>query len=241
MPGSTPSEQAAPREPRGARRKRRTRDKLLRAAMALMADRGVQGVAINEITEAADVGFGSFYNHFESKESLHEALLEDMLEAFGSALEQIVQSLDDPAEVLATSIRCTLRQARGNPQWGQFLVQNGFAGRLYFAGLAQHVMRDLTRGVELGRFSVQDPLVALLQTGGTVIAAISIELAAAQPDNGIHRDARTLQLDITGIPERTSAAILRTLGVADGEAAEIARRPLPDVEFTPAHLATQGS
>jgi AcrR family transcriptional regulator len=52
---------AAQREPRGARRKRETRDKLLRAAFRLMAQRGIDAVAINEITEAADVGFGSFY------------------------------------------------------------------------------------------------------------------------------------------------------------------------------------
>ncbi len=204
-----------------------------------MADRGVQGVAINEITEAADVGFGSFYNHFESKEALHEALVEDMLEAFGKAVAQIVQSLDDPAEVLATSIRCTLRQARENPQWGQFLLLNGFSGRLFSAGLARHVMRDLKRGAEQGRFSIEDPLVALLLTGGSVIAAISTELAATQPDNAIHDDAEALELDIANVPERTSAAILRTLGVDAAEAAEIARRPLPDVDFTPAHLIPQ--
>ena len=53
------------REARGARRRRETRARLLDAALKLMADRGMDGVAINEITEAADVGFGSFYNHFE--------------------------------------------------------------------------------------------------------------------------------------------------------------------------------
>src|SRR5258708_39986734 len=58
------------REPRGARRKRETRARLLDAALKLMAERGMEGVAVNEITEAADVGFGSFYNHFESKESI---------------------------------------------------------------------------------------------------------------------------------------------------------------------------
>ncbi|MGB1581288.1 MAG: TetR/AcrR family transcriptional regulator, partial [Nevskiales bacterium] len=62
------------KEPRGARRKRQTRDKLMKAALQLMAERGKDGVAINEITEAADVGFGSFYNHFESKEAIHAAL-----------------------------------------------------------------------------------------------------------------------------------------------------------------------
>jgi len=39
-----------------------------------MAERGMEGVAINEITEAADVGFGSFYNHFESKEAIYAVL-----------------------------------------------------------------------------------------------------------------------------------------------------------------------
>ena len=47
------------REPRGARRKRETRARLLDAALKLMAEKGMEGVAINEITEAADVGFGS--------------------------------------------------------------------------------------------------------------------------------------------------------------------------------------
>ena len=54
-------------EPRGVRRKRETRSRLMRAAMQLMAERGVDGVAINEITEAADVGFGSFYNGIDRR------------------------------------------------------------------------------------------------------------------------------------------------------------------------------
>ena len=59
----------AQREPRGERRKRETRSRLLEAALRLMAEKGMEGVAINEITEAADVGFGSFYNHFEFERS----------------------------------------------------------------------------------------------------------------------------------------------------------------------------
>ena len=66
MPDDSPS---AP-ESRQARRKRETRERLLDAAFRLMAERGVDAVAINEITEAADVGFGSFYNHFESRDGI---------------------------------------------------------------------------------------------------------------------------------------------------------------------------
>jgi AcrR family transcriptional regulator len=76
---------AVEREPRGARRKRETRERLFRAAFRLLAERGVDGVAINEITEAADVGFGSFYNRFTSKEALHEALFEEVVTRNGPA------------------------------------------------------------------------------------------------------------------------------------------------------------
>ena len=44
---------------RGARRRLETRARLVRAARELMARKGVGATSIQEITEAADVGFGS--------------------------------------------------------------------------------------------------------------------------------------------------------------------------------------
>ena len=49
------------------RRKARTRQALIDAAVRLIADGRSERASIQEITEAADIGFGSFYNHFESK------------------------------------------------------------------------------------------------------------------------------------------------------------------------------
>ena len=51
---------------RHARRREATRSKLIEAAESLFARQGVDNTRIQEITEEADVGFGSFYNHFES-------------------------------------------------------------------------------------------------------------------------------------------------------------------------------
>src|SRR5205814_5066161 len=87
------------REPRGARRRRETRSRLLMAALKLMAERGMEGVAINEITEAADVGFGSFYNHFDSKEAIYAALLDWVFEDFANAIEAVLGEISDPAEI----------------------------------------------------------------------------------------------------------------------------------------------
>src|ERR1700758_58212 len=100
-----PAELLTEREPRGARRRRETRSRLLVAALKLMAEKGMEGVAINEITEAADVGFGSFYNHFESKEAIYAAVLDWVFEDFADAMEGVFGEISDPAEVIAVSVR----------------------------------------------------------------------------------------------------------------------------------------
>ena len=38
----------------------------MQTARTLFARQGVENTRINEITDEADVGFGSFYNHFET-------------------------------------------------------------------------------------------------------------------------------------------------------------------------------
>ena len=60
------SETPSPTENRLDRRKARTRAALIRAAQTLIAQ-GRTNVPILEITQAADVGMGSFYNHFENQ------------------------------------------------------------------------------------------------------------------------------------------------------------------------------
>src|SRR5688572_173446 len=120
---ATPEE----REPRGARRKRETRDRLLRAAFRLFGERGVDAVAINEITEAADVGFGSFYNHFASKEAIYEAVVDWVFEDFADALDRLVSDIADPAEVVSVCVRHTLLRAQREPVWGHFLIREGYS------------------------------------------------------------------------------------------------------------------
>ena len=45
---------------------------------------GKFNVPVLEITQAADVGIGSFYNHFDSKEQLFQAALNEILDVHGS-------------------------------------------------------------------------------------------------------------------------------------------------------------
>ena len=63
---------------RAERRKQRTRAALIQAARQFIAE-GQLNVAVLQITQAADVGMGSFYNHFQTKEELFEAAVADDL------------------------------------------------------------------------------------------------------------------------------------------------------------------
>ena len=71
------------------RRKQRTRAALIQAARGFIAS-GKTNVPVLEITQAADVGMGSFYNHFESK----EGLFEDGVRLRGVASQLLRQRID---------------------------------------------------------------------------------------------------------------------------------------------------
>lgn len=66
---------------RQERRKSKTRQSLLDAALRLFAERGIYTPSIEEITEGADLGKGTFYKYFAAREDLIAALVNQGIEA----------------------------------------------------------------------------------------------------------------------------------------------------------------
>ncbi|MBX3273761.1 MAG: TetR/AcrR family transcriptional regulator [Sandaracinaceae bacterium] len=63
-----------------------TRDAILDAALGVFAERGFHGASMPALAEAAGVGAGTPYRHFESKEALVNALYRRTKEALMGAL-----------------------------------------------------------------------------------------------------------------------------------------------------------
>jgi AcrR family transcriptional regulator len=209
----------------------------MEAALALMAHKGMEGVAINEITEAADVGFGSFYNHFESKEAIHAALTDWAFESFADALDQLCRGISDPAEVLSVSMRYAMLRAQREPLWGQFLIKEALSTRVLTRGLGQRLLRDILRGIEAKRFRGDDPLMSFTVAGGIVLASISAWLYLA-PSNEL--PAMPLpSFNTDHLPERAATELLLALGLSRSEAEEIARRQLPPMEDSSSMARTE--
>lgn len=197
------------------RRKQRTRAALIEAAQAFIAA-GKLNAPILEITQAADVGMGSFYNHFDSREQLFEAAVTEVLDTHGALLDLSTADLDDPAEIFAASFRLTGRMFRRRPQESQVLLANGMALLQSDRGLAPRALRDIRAGMAAGRFRIDDPELALAVAGGALLGMGN--LLRAQPDRDDAHAADVVTEDV-----------LRLLGMTDAEAREVCSRPLPDL------------
>ena len=198
------------------RRKARTRTALIRAAQTLIAE-GKTNVPILEITQAADVGMGSFYNHFETKEQLFEAAVEDVMDGYGQLLDDLTADIDDPAKVFACSFRLTGRLNRREPELSRVFLNNVLRLLSADSGLAPRARRDIGAAVEAGTFDVEDIDIAVTLTAGALIALG--QLLHDQPER-----------DVEETTDRVTEDLLRMLGVPRRQAQRISSLPLPDID-----------
>ena len=198
------------------RRKQRTRAALIQAAQELIAA-GKLNVPVLEITQAADVGMGSFYNHFESKEELFETAVADVLDAHGALLDELTEAIEDPAETFACSFRLTGRLFRRRPQESRILLVGGLNLKGSGRGLGPRALRDITAAAAAGRFTVDDPRLAVAVAGGALLGLG--KLLQEEPER-----------DDAAAADRVTEDMLRLFGLPPDEAHEICQRPLPDID-----------
>jgi AcrR family transcriptional regulator len=207
----------APRVSRLDRRKARTRQALIDAAVRLIGEGRGDRASIQEITEAADIGFGSFYNHFESKEQLFQIASEEVLERWGNMIDRAGSGITDPAEVFAVGVRITGRLGWTHPDIAGFLTGSGLDVLDIPTGLAPRALRDIEAGRDAGRFTVPDAEIALSAVAGGMLGLLRM----CQRHPG--------RVDETTV-DQLAEAVLRMLGVPAPEAARLAALPLPSME-----------
>jgi len=193
---------------RGAKRKAQTREKILAGAKRLLKH-DLSEVTVKHITEEADVGLGTFYNHFDTKMDVLKAIGENYFIKYNEQLLVLTSGIDDPAEIIAVSYRYTLIQAMDKDT-------NSIFQQLphpYLLDLiVQRAVSDTQRGIESGRFNVENPKAMLCLLAGGLIAVMDYL------SRGIlsKKDA-----------ERTAVSHLYLHGISQKEAEEIVAREMP--------------
>ena len=199
------------------RRKQRTRTALIKAAQQLIVE-GRLNVPVLEITQLADVGMGSFYNHFDSKDELFESAVAEVLDSYGALLDLMTIDMEDPAETFAASFRLTGRFFRRRPQESLILLANWSALMSSDHGLAPRALRDIRAAVAADRFTVDDPELALAVASGVLLGMGTLLQRDPNRDDGLTADAVTEDL-------------LRMFGMSARDARRVCSRPLPDVNL----------
>jgi AcrR family transcriptional regulator len=189
---------------------------LLDAARRVIARQGIENVTIQEITDEADVGFGSFYNHFTTKEEVLQEAVNEVLDDFGAQLDVACEGIDDWAIRYAIGVRMTARMALNQPSVARVLFAFGVANMLSDKGLGPRARRDIEGALETGRFTVRNTNVALMSTVGCILAFVRMTLD--QPGLLTAADADEL-----------AEQLLKMLGLHARTAASIAHRPLPAI------------
>ena len=207
----------APRVTRLDRRKARTRQALIDAAVRLIAEGRGDRASIQEITEAADIGFGSFYNHFDSKDQLFATASEEALERWGQMIDRASAGITDPAELFAVGLRISGRLGWTHPDIAGFLTGAGLGTLDTPHGLAPRALRDIQAGQATSRFTIADAEIALSAVAGGLLGLLRMH--QRHPD-------RVNQTTVDQLAE----ALLRLLGVPAPEAARLAALPLPPTD-----------
>jgi AcrR family transcriptional regulator len=205
----------APRASRLDRRKARTRQALIDAAVRLIGEGRGGRASIQEITEAADIGSGSFYNHFDSKEQLFATASAEMLERWGQMIDRASAGITDPAERVAVGVRIAGRLGWTHPDIAAFVSGAGLAVLDTPDGLESRALRDIRAGKAAGRFTVPDAEVALSAVAGGLLGLLRL------------RQRHPERITETAV-DQLAEAVLRLLGVPAPDAARLAALHLPD-------------
>ena len=144
------------RPTRTQKRRAKTRVKLLKAAYSVMSQKGVDSTTIQEITEAADVGFGTFYNYFSTKDEIAIRVLDCIVNTLGQRndLANKAARVRDPALIVANSVRFVAREMMQNPisQW--WLKRPDLMVERMRVGFRPFGIRDMKQAVEGGDYHI---------------------------------------------------------------------------------------
>lgn len=205
-----------PPQRRDGRRRQRTRAALIEAAQELLAGDGGSAVSIQTITDRADVGFGSFYNHFETKTDLFETALAEASQAYETWLDDRLTHETDPIRRLALSIRLTGRLHRTHPRLANLLTRQPSLPAAGKKSLPIRAREDIVAAIA----ALPDDGRLNHPTDVTVISAAGAIAAVLRTSTELPDDARI------ALTDALAADILRLLGVADAVSFGILNEPV---------------
>lgn len=135
------------------------RGKLMEVGTQLFAERGLNGVSVRELSQAAGASISMVSYYFGGKEGLYSAVLQEQFACFDE-IETVVGEQGGPVEMIEAYIRWTIQRHRNNPHLLRFYTSELTNPTPYFASIVSPAIGKVIRilvgiveeGVRLGAF-----------------------------------------------------------------------------------------
>ncbi len=212
----------------GGGKRERTRSALLDATASVVAAKGMEAAKILDITEAAGLANGTFYNYFTDRADIARAVGGNIRHELNMAVDALNAGIDDPAERIRRGVCLFMASVAGNPDKATML------SRLYDSGLSitgfgnAHLLGDIRDGIAKGRIDVPSEEAALHHVVGLGTAAMRHLLDAGAGPEVLRGE---------GYARDISLVLLRGLGVPPDEVERIVARPCDLTDLTVWSLA----
>lgn len=104
-----------------------TVNKIIEAAVQLFSFKGLAGVSVKELAEAAGVNVALISYYFGGKEKLYSYIIEHQLTVMGKELEFICQKTQDPLEKIRLFVHTAVAIHKKNPHIDRLLYRELFS------------------------------------------------------------------------------------------------------------------
>lgn len=199
---------------RVALRQERNREALVQAGYHVMSEKGIDAATMQEIAERADVGAGTVYSYFRSKEDLAIAVIERVMHDLAVRIDQVGASFDDPAQVYAYGVRTVIEAATQDLRWRQLLNRPEVIAEAMYRCHGPFATRDLENAARAGRFTFPDAKLTF-KLACYAIVGVSVAITRGEME-----------------PEVVEPSVVRLLcmaGLSEADATALARKPRPEL------------
>lgn len=197
----------------GSGKKLRTRAALVDAAIKVVAEKGMEALKITDVTTAADVANGTFYNHFEDKDAILREAAYAIVAEVSQKLDADMAGIDDGPTRVVTATAQFIEIVVAAPDWAAVVLGGNEHVPQLRDDADAYLRADLERGVAQGKFDVEVTSLLVDQILALIAVAMRTQLKGG-------RDRQ-----VTG---QICESILRLLGVSAAKARKIVNSVLAD-------------
>lgn len=197
---------------RGHKKRERTRQGLIAAALRLFARKEVGEIALLEVASEADVASGTIYNYFRTRDEVVEAVGIALADEFSETISALSIGVSSGAQRLAIGVRMFIRRAVEDPTWANAVIRVVHFDQAIRSKIANYVLIDLRAGEEEGIFSYLDEDIAR----DLVVSCAIGGMRAVVEGRGVQEhDSHVAEM------------VLKALGATSARSRKLAWQPLP--------------